>query len=118
MNEEAGVYVIAFLACARAGLVHVPLNHHLRGAELDYLLAQSGARAVLVEDPEPRTPAGRVKEAGESPWRLELELLEPLEGVARGQAAVVYQPDPEGDIVLGSGTIRFTAKRAEPEGKR
>ncbi|RAV31186.1 tRNA 2-thiouridine(34) synthase MnmA [Corynebacterium heidelbergense] len=76
------------------------------------------ARAVLVEDPEPRTPAGRVKEAEESPWRLELELLEPLEGVARGQAAVVYQPDPEGDIVLGSGTIRFTAKRAEPEEKR
>ncbi|RAV32654.1 tRNA 2-thiouridine(34) synthase MnmA [Corynebacterium heidelbergense] len=76
------------------------------------------ARAMLVEDPEPQTPAGRVKEVGESPWRLELELLEPLEGVARGQAAVVYQPDPEGDIVLGSGTIRFTAKRAEPEEKR
>ncbi|AWT25856.1 tRNA-specific 2-thiouridylase MnmA [Corynebacterium provencense] len=41
--------------------------------------------------------------------RVELELHEPLRGVARGQAAVVYLPDPEGDILIGSGTIRATA---------
>lgn len=34
-----------------------------------------------------------------------LELEEPLSGIARGQAAVLYLPDPDGDIVLGSGTI-------------
>lgn len=34
---------------------------------------------------------------------------EPLRGVAPGQAAVLYRPDPAGDIVLGSGTIRSTA---------
>nr|WP_305086228.1 tRNA 2-thiouridine(34) synthase MnmA [Corynebacterium sp. CCUG 65737] len=38
---------------------------------------------------------------------MTLELAEPLSGVARGQAAVLYLPDPdgEGDVVLGSGTI-------------
>lgn len=36
---------------------------------------------------------------------MELHLHEPLSGVARGQAAVLYLPDPDGDIVLGSGTI-------------
>ena len=38
---------------------------------------------------------------------MTLTLHEPLEGVARGQAAVLYLPDPDvqGDIVLGSGTI-------------
>lgn len=38
---------------------------------------------------------------------MTLELLEPLQGVARGQAAVLYLPSPDelGDIVLGSGTI-------------
>lgn len=41
--------------------------------------------------------------------RVELELHEPLRGVARGQAAVVYLPDPDGDILLGSGTIFATA---------
>lgn len=34
-----------------------------------------------------------------------LQLEEPLSGVARGQAAVLYLPDAGGDIVLGSGTI-------------
>lgn len=39
--------------------------------------------------------------------RMVLELAEPLLGVARGQAAVLYLPadDDLGDIVLGSGTI-------------
>lgn len=41
---------------------------------------------------------------------MTLELAEPLQGVARGQAAVLYLPDPdgEGDVVLGSGTISGT----------
>ncbi|AKK02919.1 tRNA 2-thiouridine(34) synthase MnmA [Corynebacterium epidermidicanis] len=37
--------------------------------------------------------------------RMTLQLKEPLQGVARGQAAVLYLPDADGDIVLGSGTI-------------
>lgn len=42
---------------------------------------------------------------------MTLELHEPLSGVARGQAAVLYLPasDELGDIVLGSGTINATA---------
>lgn len=47
VNSDA--YVIGFLACARAGLVHVPVNYALTGGELRYLFAQSGARAVLVD---------------------------------------------------------------------
>ncbi|TCN46726.1 fatty-acyl-CoA synthase [Rhodococcus sp. SMB37] len=46
-NSDA--YVIGYLAAARAGLVHVPINYALRGEELSYLLGQSGARAVLVD---------------------------------------------------------------------
>ncbi|MDY6050047.1 MAG: tRNA 2-thiouridine(34) synthase MnmA [Corynebacterium sp.] len=44
--------------------------------------------------------------------RLEITLDDPLRGVARGQAAVLYLPDPDGrgDIVLGSGTIRATRR--------
>ncbi|QGU04384.1 tRNA 2-thiouridine(34) synthase MnmA [Corynebacterium comes] len=39
--------------------------------------------------------------------QMTLLLDEPLQGVARGQAAVLYLPDPDGqgDVVLGSGTI-------------
>ena len=37
----------------------------------------------------------------------------PLRGVACGQTAVLYQPDPAGDIVLGSVTIHATARNRD-----
>lgn len=46
-NSDADL--LAFLGCARAGLVHVPVNHALTGGELSYLLAQSGSRIALVD---------------------------------------------------------------------
>jgi fatty-acyl-CoA synthase len=42
-------YLIGFLACARAGLVHVPINYNLTGGELAYLLDQSGSTFALVD---------------------------------------------------------------------
>ncbi|SLJ83042.1 tRNA (5-methylaminomethyl-2-thiouridylate)-methyltransferase TrmU [Mycobacteroides abscessus subsp. abscessus] len=39
-----------------------------------------------------------------------VRLHEPLTGVAKGQAVVLYRPDPLGDEVLGSGTISGTAR--------
>ncbi|MFI8962893.1 fatty acyl-CoA synthetase [Streptomyces sp. NPDC053493] len=46
-NSDA--YLIAFLACARAGLIHVPVNHHLTGDDLAYILEQSGSSLVLAD---------------------------------------------------------------------
>jgi tRNA-specific 2-thiouridylase len=40
---------------------------------------------------------------------LTARLHRPARGVAAGQAIVAYQPDPGGDIVLGSATIAATA---------
>ncbi|MFD9409902.1 fatty acyl-CoA synthetase [Streptomyces sp. NPDC059989] len=56
-NSDA--YLIAFLACARAGLVHVPVNQNLTGEDLEYILRNSGSSLVLA-DPElaGRVPAG------------------------------------------------------------
>ncbi len=48
-GKNSDAYLIGFLACARAGLVHVPLNYNLTGAELSYLIGQSGSRAILVD---------------------------------------------------------------------
>ncbi|MFI6397569.1 tRNA 2-thiouridine(34) synthase MnmA [Rhodococcus coprophilus] len=55
--------------------------------------------------------APAVAEATES--GIEISLREPLTGVAAGQAAVLYRPDPAGDIVLGSGTIAVARPVAE-----
>jgi tRNA-specific 2-thiouridylase len=37
---------------------------------------------------------------------LRVRLRSPLRGVAPGQAVALYRPDPRGDVVLGSATIR------------
>ncbi|HWN25704.1 MAG TPA: tRNA 2-thiouridine(34) synthase MnmA [Actinomycetospora sp.] len=41
---------------------------------------------------------------------VEVALAEPLRGVAPGQAAVFYRPEPGGDVVLGSATIAATSR--------
>ncbi|MGK5729029.1 fatty acyl-CoA synthetase [Streptomyces sp. URMC 124] len=48
-GHNSDAYLIGFLACARAGLVHVPVNHQLTGGELDYILEQSGSALVLTD---------------------------------------------------------------------
>ncbi|MGV9631896.1 acyl-CoA synthetase [Streptomyces sp. NPDC003487] len=57
-GHNSDAYLIAFLACARAGLVHVPVNQHLTGDDLAYLVRQSGSTLVLT-DPD---LAGRLPE--------------------------------------------------------
>ncbi|MCW2769675.1 MAG: acyl-CoA synthetase [Aeromicrobium sp.] len=48
-GRNSDAYLLAYLGCARAGLVHVPINYALTGGELSYLVEDSGARAVLVD---------------------------------------------------------------------
>ncbi len=49
LGKNSDAFLVGFLACARAGLVHVPINYNLVGEELAYLLRQSGSRVVLVD---------------------------------------------------------------------
>ncbi|MEV6114525.1 acyl-CoA synthetase [Streptomyces sp. NPDC052109] len=48
-GHNSDAYLIAFLACARAGLVHVPVNQSLTGDDLAYLVGQSGSTLVLAD---------------------------------------------------------------------
>ncbi|MFJ8109497.1 acyl-CoA synthetase [Streptomyces sp. NPDC096132] len=58
-GHNSDAYLIAFLACARAGLVHVPVNQNLTGDDLAYIVAQSGSALVLADpDLEDRLPDG------------------------------------------------------------
>jgi tRNA-specific 2-thiouridylase len=42
---------------------------------------------------------------------VQVELLEPVRGVASGQAVVLYASDPErGDLVLGAATVTATRR--------
>ncbi|MET9603632.1 fatty acyl-CoA synthetase [Streptomyces sp. NPDC006512] len=60
-NSDA--YLIAFLACARAGLIHVPVNQNLTGDDLAHILGNCAAALVLA-DPD---LAGRIP--GDAPVR-------------------------------------------------
>ncbi|MEU3253754.1 acyl-CoA synthetase [Streptomyces sp. NPDC006997] len=58
-GHNSDAYLIAFLACARAGLVHVPVNQNLTGDDLAYLVGQSGSALVLTDpDLAGRLPDG------------------------------------------------------------
>ncbi|POX48786.1 acyl-CoA synthetase [Streptomyces sp. Ru71] len=58
-GHNSDAYLIAFLGCARAGLVHVPVNQHLTGDDLAYLVHQSGSSLVLTDpDLAGRLPDG------------------------------------------------------------
>ncbi|MGW4515884.1 acyl-CoA synthetase [Streptomyces sp. NPDC004393] len=48
-GHNSDAYLIGFLACARAGLVHVPVNQNLAGDDLAYLVEQSGCALVLAD---------------------------------------------------------------------
>ena len=58
-GHNSDAYLIAFLACARAGLVHVPVNQNLTGDDLTYIVNQSGSTLVLTDpDLADRLPDG------------------------------------------------------------
>ncbi|PTX64559.1 fatty-acyl-CoA synthase [Melghirimyces profundicolus] len=57
-------FVLLWLAAAKAGLVHVPVNYALKGEELAYILRQSGSRALFC-DPDLMSDAEAVKDGGE-----------------------------------------------------
>ncbi|MGW3989470.1 acyl-CoA synthetase [Streptomyces sp. NPDC004830] len=58
-GHNSDAYLIAFLACARAGLVHVPVNQNLTGDDLAYIVSQSGSSLVLTDpDLAARLPGG------------------------------------------------------------
>ncbi|WP_406387841.1 acyl-CoA synthetase [Streptomyces sp. NBC_00887] len=62
--HNSDVYLIAYLACARAGLVHVPVNQNLTGDDLAYILEQSGSSLVLTDpDLASRIPEGHAVRA-------------------------------------------------------
>src|SRR4051812_44473944 len=49
LGTNSDAYLLLYLGCARAGLVHVPVNYNLVGGELSYIIAQSGSAALLVD---------------------------------------------------------------------
>ena len=88
LGKNSDAFLIGFLACARAGLVHVPINYNLVGGELAYLLEQSGSRVVLV-DPSLREQLDRATGYGD----LALDHVVPLRDA--GDSLLAHASDGE-----------------------
>jgi len=48
-GRNSDAYLLLYVGCARAGLVHVPVNYNAFGDELAYLLTQSDPRVVFAD---------------------------------------------------------------------
>ncbi len=107
-GRNSDAYLLLWLGCARAGLVHVPVNYALTGAELAYIIAQSGARALFAADSLAPALAG-MGEKVELLRRLEPEGPDGLVRIARAAALapppdVAIDDDSLAQIVYTSGT--------------
>ncbi|MEU9039144.1 fatty acyl-CoA synthetase [Streptomyces sp. NPDC048352] len=90
-NSDA--YLIAFLACARAGLTHVPVNQNLTGEDLAYILGDC-ASALVLADPDlaPLVPGGHpVRALRDAPGSFLSQLAEPIPYEAAGDPSAVVQ---------------------------
>jgi len=48
-GKNSDAYVLLWLACNRAGFIHVPINYALTEGELKYIVDDSGARALFYD---------------------------------------------------------------------
>lgn len=57
-GKNSDAYLLLWLACTKAGLIHVPVNYALTGQELTYILDQSGCKALFFDtDLQPQVDA-------------------------------------------------------------
>ncbi|MFF4351174.1 acyl-CoA synthetase [Streptomyces sp. NPDC001530] len=92
-GHNSDAYLIGFLACARAGLVHVPVNQNLTGDDLAYVVGQSGSTLVLAD---PDLAAQLPDDVRTLPLRDADDSL-----LARLDAAPPYEGDePRGDTLV------------------
>jgi fatty-acyl-CoA synthase len=105
-GRNSDAYLIAFLACARAGLIHVPVNYALTGSELRYILEQSGARAVLSAPAlEPNLEGMAVEIRGRFEGGGALDVLTTaLDEEAPTEIGVAMDDETIAQIVYTSGT--------------
>lgn len=100
-GKNSDVYVVGFLACSRAGLIHVPINYNLVARELDYLLEQSGSSAIMV-DPDLRERLADVEHAPDVvlPIRGDSSLLQvALAGAAEPETPQVFSGSSDDTVV-------------------
>ncbi|NMG45121.1 long-chain-fatty-acid--CoA ligase [Aromatoleum toluvorans] len=96
-GRNSDAYVLLWLACVKAGLIHVPVNYALRDAELGYIVGQSGARALFC-DPDMATHVEALGPELACEWRGTLHGGDGRDVLAwAGAGGEVAAPEIDGD---------------------
>lgn len=108
-GHNSDAYLLTFLACARAGLTHVPVNQNLTGEDLAYILENSGSALVLADpDLAGRIPGGfAVRPLRDAPGSFLdglAEPAEPAEPAGPGAFAASGDPSRLAQLLYTSGT--------------
>ncbi|MEV6959905.1 acyl-CoA synthetase [Streptomyces sp. NPDC051207] len=108
-GHNSDAYLIAFLACARAGLVHVPVNQNLTGDDLAYIVGQSGSSLVLADpDLADRLPGGvpvlPLRDTGDA-LLTRLATADPYDGPGPGGEDLVQLLYTSGTTALPKGAM-------------
>lgn len=109
MNSDA--YAILYLACAEAGLVHVPVNFALKGDELGYVLEDSGA-SLVVADSALRPLVDQVRADGRAPdvqqvWPMLPDAQADVPSVLDTALDAAADSSPVDVAVLGSDLVQL-----------
>ncbi len=100
-GRNSDAYVVLWLACARAGLIHVPVNYALTGGELLYIVEQSGSKALFY-DPALESAVEGIRDRSEAEIHGTLHGADGLDVLSMAQSGDASEPDvdlDESDVV-------------------
>jgi long-chain acyl-CoA synthetase len=108
LAPNATTFFVAAWAAQRSGLYYTPIGRHLKPAEIAYILADSGARALFVEDSLAGLAAAALEELPPGAAPACLSLGGSIEGIAAIDDLALDDADREdvegGDLLYTSGT--------------
>jgi long-chain acyl-CoA synthetase len=115
-NRHENVEVV--MACGVASWIWVPLNWHLTGEELAYILNDSGAKALLVDTEFAGVAAAALKEAPGVTVRLAIGDSGPEGFEAYDDVLAAASPDEPADQAAGTYMFYTSGTTGRPKGVR
>src|ERR1700751_334650 len=107
LAPNAATFFVAAWAAQRSGLYYTPIGRHLKPAEIAYILGDSGARALFVDNSLAGLAAAALQELPPGAAPACFGLGGPIDGMAANNDLALDNADEDvegGDLLYTSGT--------------